>query len=463
MAATGLLGINPYRQGQAIDISSKPTAIYVDMQQKEKARQDALDKYFMEFDKNINPAGMRTFDIDDLTKMQMEAKQYYFKNQNTIKNPMKDGGKAYSEWMGMNKKQLALVTASKAEAESARQYQKLYQSASTKGQTVSEETLTAFTESQKRIADPSFIPFSISNFNTYTPFNAVKAKERYFGRDGKNFTKEEIVYSKTPDGKRDLATTSTVINPTPQNLATIQKLAGADLEADLAKGTPGGFARYIFEVQKDNEAMAELNALHKQYYGTDIQGPKDIATAVVIGLWSPESKTKAAPEDADTRYKKSLAFFGYRQGYGGKFDTDYEMATDYKGLSTLTEEESRKLNKMKNFDLRIAQLLQAPGLKNAYGGLPPDVKKSYSSKEGGIRNPDFILEDANFNIYIIKQAQEGGEIKYVMIPYNVYKNDYTKARAGTSAVKNDGTPTAAPAAAPAKKSTGVTGKPDGKL
>jgi hypothetical protein len=458
MAATGLLGINPYRQGQGIDISSKPTAIYVDMQQKERARQDALDRYFMEFDKNINPAGMRTFDIDDLTKMQMDAKQYFFKNKDNIKNPMKDGGKAYTEWMGMNKKQLALVTASKSEAESAKQYQKLYQAATSKGQTVDEGTLAAFAQSQKRIADPEFNSFNLSEFGTYTPFNAIKAKERYFGKDGKNFTQEEVAYSKTPDGKRDLVTTSTVLNPTPENLTTIKKLAGADFEADLAKtGNPGGFARYIFAIQKDPEAKAQLNELHKQYYKTDIQDEKDVAAAVVIGLAPTMSKTKPAPQDAETRFQKSLAFFGYRQNYGGRFDPDYEMAMDYKGLNTLTKAEGFRLKQIS--DDRIAQVLEMPGIKNASGGLPSDLKKVYSSKEGGIRNPDFILQDANFNIHIIKQPQEGGEVKYVMIPYNVYKNDYTKARAGTSAVKNDGAETPAAPKTPALKNV-VQGKPD---
>ena len=88
MAATGLLGINPYRKGVALDISSKPTSLYIDIQNKERARTDALDRYFMDYDKNINPAGMKANDIDDLTKLQQEGKGFYFQNQKAIQNPM---------------------------------------------------------------------------------------------------------------------------------------------------------------------------------------------------------------------------------------------------------------------------------------------------------------------------------------------------------------------------------------
>jgi len=457
MAATGLLGINPYRQGQGIDISSKPTAIYVDMQQKERARQDALDRYFMEFDKNINPAGMRTFDIDDLTKMQMDAKQYFFKNKDNIKNPMKDGGKAYTEWMGMNKKQLALVTASKAEAESAKQYQKLYQAATSKGQTVDEGTLAAFAQSQKRIVDPAFSSFNLSQFDTYTPFNALKTKEKFFGKDGKNFTQEKLEYGKSPDGKYNTVTTTTVLNPTPSNLATIKTMAGAELDADLSRGKPGGFARYINAIQKDPEAKAQLNELHKQYYGADIQDEKDIAAAVVVGLWSPESTAKTAPEDQASRDARRNYYFNVRK-QSGEFDADFEIDKDYAGLKELTEAQGFSLKALALRDSRVKEMLQQPGIKNAMGVLPTGLTSNYTSKEGGIRNPTFMLMDEQKNVYIVKDA--GGEIKLIVKPANVYRNDYIKERAGTAAVKNSQRKSSEAPKTPAPKKNVVQGKPD---
>jgi len=58
MAATGLLGINPYYKGVSID-TSKPVNLAIQLEQKERAKQEALDKYLMDYEKRLNPNGMR--------------------------------------------------------------------------------------------------------------------------------------------------------------------------------------------------------------------------------------------------------------------------------------------------------------------------------------------------------------------------------------------------------------------
>ncbi|NBQ17817.1 hypothetical protein EBU24_05875 [bacterium] len=51
MAATGLLGINPYQKGLNLDITSKPANLAIQLEQKEQAKREALDKYFMDYEK----------------------------------------------------------------------------------------------------------------------------------------------------------------------------------------------------------------------------------------------------------------------------------------------------------------------------------------------------------------------------------------------------------------------------
>ena len=55
MASTGLLGFNPYGKGVAIDISSKPVNLAIQLKQRDIAKIDALDKYFMDYERSINP------------------------------------------------------------------------------------------------------------------------------------------------------------------------------------------------------------------------------------------------------------------------------------------------------------------------------------------------------------------------------------------------------------------------
>jgi len=98
MAATGLLGINPYQKGVAIDISSKPINLAIQLEQKEAAKREALDKYFMDYEKSLNPAGMRQQDQDVFLSKLSQAKQYYLQNRDKILNPAKYGAEFQSTY-----------------------------------------------------------------------------------------------------------------------------------------------------------------------------------------------------------------------------------------------------------------------------------------------------------------------------------------------------------------------------
>ena len=60
MASTGLLaGVNPYRGGNvAVDFTSKPLQVFLQMQQKQQAKAEAIDKYYKDYEKTLNSAGL---------------------------------------------------------------------------------------------------------------------------------------------------------------------------------------------------------------------------------------------------------------------------------------------------------------------------------------------------------------------------------------------------------------------
>ena len=98
MAATGLLGVNPYYKGVKLDVS-KPVNLAIQLEQKERAKQEALDKYFMDYEKSLNSAGMRQQDQDVFLRKLANNKDYYFKNREKILNPSKYGAEAQSQYM----------------------------------------------------------------------------------------------------------------------------------------------------------------------------------------------------------------------------------------------------------------------------------------------------------------------------------------------------------------------------
>jgi hypothetical protein len=100
MASTGLLGINPYRGGNvAIDISSKPTQLAIGLMQKQQARAEATEKYFKDYEKSLNTAGLGKGEVDMFAKKLKQVQEFGLKNKQAINNPSKYGYDAQSELM----------------------------------------------------------------------------------------------------------------------------------------------------------------------------------------------------------------------------------------------------------------------------------------------------------------------------------------------------------------------------
>lgn len=117
MAATGLLGFNPYdTKGIALDISSKPINLAIQLEQKEQAKKEALDKYFMDYERSLNSAGMRGQDENIFLNKLGQAKQYYLQNRDKILNPAKYGAEFQSAYNATLREAQNLIGQSKQAA-----------------------------------------------------------------------------------------------------------------------------------------------------------------------------------------------------------------------------------------------------------------------------------------------------------------------------------------------------------
>jgi hypothetical protein len=96
--ATGLLGINPYYKGVSIDIS-KPINLAIQLQQKEQAKAEALERYYMDYEKSINPKGLGRGEAEVFNKKFNTAREYWMKNKEAILNPRRYGMDAQSTYM----------------------------------------------------------------------------------------------------------------------------------------------------------------------------------------------------------------------------------------------------------------------------------------------------------------------------------------------------------------------------
>lgn len=179
MAATGLLGINPYYKGTNIDVS-KPVNLAIQLQQKEAAKKEALDKYFTDYQNSINPAGMRKQEGDIFLRKLAENKAYYLQNRDKILNPAKYGYDAQSQFMSNNKALLSLIDQSKQAAANDKVVQNHF--ISQKGLNAPDEYMTDLELSHLPITDPRYKPLDITRYKFYETLDPIKYANKIYSK-----------------------------------------------------------------------------------------------------------------------------------------------------------------------------------------------------------------------------------------------------------------------------------------
>jgi hypothetical protein len=179
MASTGLLGINPYFKGVSID-TSKPINLAIQLEQKNQAKKEALDKYFMDYEKSINPAGMRKQEGDILLQKLAENKAFYLQNRDKILNPAKYGYDAQSQYMANNKGLLSLIDQSKQAAANDKVAQQHFMAQ--KGLNAPEGYKTDLELSHLPVTDPRYRPLDITQYKFYETHNPIGYANKIYSK-----------------------------------------------------------------------------------------------------------------------------------------------------------------------------------------------------------------------------------------------------------------------------------------
>lgn len=203
MADTGLLGINPYFKGVSID-TSKPVNLAIQLEQKNQAKREALDKYFMDYEKSINPAGMRSQDQDIVLKKLNQNKQYYMQNRDKILNPSRFGAEAQSQYMAGFKDILSDISKSKQASAEDKVAMNFYQKAKTSNLDIPDGFMEAIQASQKPIY-AGYKPVDLFQFDFNKKYDDVVFTKNVWG--GLTLPTKEVE-SKLPDGRFQSTKTS---------------------------------------------------------------------------------------------------------------------------------------------------------------------------------------------------------------------------------------------------------------
>ena len=204
MADTGLLGINPYFKGVSID-TSKPVNLAIQLEQKNQAKREALDKYFMDYEKSINPAGMRSQDQDIVLKKLNQNKQFYFQNRDRILNPTKYGAEAQSQYMAGFKDILADISKSKQASAEDKVTMNFYEKAKTSNLDIPDGFMEAIQLSQRPIFDKGYKPVDLFQFDFNKKHNEAEFTKNVWG--GLTLPTKEVP-TKLPTGEVKYTKTS---------------------------------------------------------------------------------------------------------------------------------------------------------------------------------------------------------------------------------------------------------------
>lgn len=420
MAATGLLGINPYGKGVALDISSKPVAMAVQHEQKEQAKRDALEKYFMDYEKSINPAGMRDIDQNGLMNRISDFKSYFIQNKDKILNPTKYGAQYQSDYLGKIKDAIGHIDRSKAAAAIEKVDREHWYQAQKEGLGTPDGYLDAVSKSHLSLDDPNRKELDPYQWNFFKPFDESVYAKKVLG----GFKPDEILIksekSKLTPGQID-QTYKYELNPDQK------KIMGR--RGEVLYDSDPAVKREVDKIYNSGDYLDFKNELEQLYPNLDITkvSPKQVAGAIGLGLneigrtknkqirdeqyWFDQAeagRNARARMAASKTAQEALDAASVIKNYITNSSTDIPVVEPKKsfiGLDFLPKQESPFSNLTKlNFSPRISKDL------SEYEYVPKDQSEALLGKatKKVEKIPNFA-QDNQGRIYQYYNKQSGGK------------------------------------------------------
>jgi len=281
VANTGLLGFNPYQKGVNIDISSKPAAMAFQLIQHEAAKKEALDKYFMDYEKTLNSSGMRNQDQDVFLSKLGEAKQYYLQNRDKILNPAKYGADAQSQYNSLLRGTQSTINQSKQLAASDKVDAEHFYQARQQGLDVPDGYIDAVERAHLPMNHTRFQALDPYQYNFTKPFNEAEfAKNLTAGltpSENKQYIRpKDFNNPKSPDfGYNNVISTSAFDNKAKDVIKN---------KGEIAYQTIPGVTNMTNKIIKNGQVGNFQNQFSELYPGQDINNAKPPQIAAAIGL-----------------------------------------------------------------------------------------------------------------------------------------------------------------------------------
>lgn len=265
--------------GGAVAFDSTPfTAFTINAMARKQAKDEALDEYYNNINKSVNPAGVRTQDLEGFNKKTNEWREFYQANKDAIKNTRLDNGQAQTEYYQRLQDALSYVDRSK-QAEARKKPLIDILSDPEKRSRVSEKVFTDLQLHDLSLDDPNRKEFDVTQLNFdpkpfdqakyLTAFNNIKRDERISGVESDPKTMLQKITKEQTFGE-------------PSKQAIYMMAAGE------YHNNPS-FRSYIEkELGTNDKEFATLNKVFNENFGGDIKDHEDLAAAYTIKSLQPK-------------------------------------------------------------------------------------------------------------------------------------------------------------------------------
>jgi len=299
VAATGLLGINPYYKGVNIDISSKPTQLAIQLQQKEQAKAEAYEKYFMDYEKSLNPAGLATGESKEFLNKYNKIKENWIKNKQAILNPAKYGYDAQSQYFADLKDAQMYIEQGKQASAERKAYNTYLDQARKAGKYIDGDL--EVTANAMKTVGLGYEPPDTSKVEIFDPYDDRKFMQNVWG----------TAELPTKVVNRDIGGGKVIPETYHLRIPEMVTLAPERLQ-DAEIGTRGyvrnnrGAGKYFKTLMADEQLLAEANKVYKEYkgQGAKINDEEDFAVAYGL-IKKPGGFVKAGKEEETKAYTRA--------------------------------------------------------------------------------------------------------------------------------------------------------------
>jgi hypothetical protein len=299
MAATGLLGFNPYGKAQALDFSSKPTQLAIQLQQKEQAKAEAYEKYFMDYEKSLNPAGLAEGESREFLNKYNRIKENWIKNKQSILNPARYGYEAQAEYSALLKDAVSYIDLGKQATAERKAYSTTLSQARKAGKNI-EGDMEVTANAMKTVGLGYEAP-DISRVDIFDPYDDRKFMQNVWGT-AELPTK---VINKDIGGGKVIPETYHLRIPEMVTLAP-ERLQDAEIGTRGYVRNNRGAGKYFKTLMADEQLLAEANKVYKEYkgQGAKINDEEDFAVAYGL-IKKPGGFVKAGKEEETKAYTRA--------------------------------------------------------------------------------------------------------------------------------------------------------------